>query len=104
MHGASGIVHHRYAIGAGCYAAVSRRIEAASAAADQESEWLWIILELHEEVVGQIELDGRKSPSRAYIVQPKLRCCELLVHVSDRHKVRAAAACVEIEAVVKELS
>ena len=61
-------------------------------------------LELREEVVGQVELDGGEPLRRADAVQAELGGRELLVHVGDRDQVRAAAARVEIEAVVEELA
>ena len=104
MGGAGRVVHHRYAIGVGCHTAVGLRVEPAGPAADQELERLWVVLELREKVVGQVELDGSKPLRRADSVQAKLGGRELLVHIGDRDQIRAAAARVEIKAVVEELA
>ena len=58
MRGAGGVIHHGRAIGIDYDAAVSLSVVTAGAAADQEFEGLRVVLELREEVVGQVELDG----------------------------------------------
>ena len=104
MLGPGRVVHHWYAAGVDRHAAVGQHIEPAGPAADKELERLRVALELREEVVGRVELDGEEPLRRADAVQADLGGRELLVHIGDRDQVGAAAARVEIETMVEELA